>query len=223
MCSLPEPCCSLCAGATGGRLYVRCAPGALSSMFDAWKCRPECQSQHRSTSGGSLQETSSSGKASNSFAGKNRRSVFCFASREGVERHRCCRLPGSQKCRRTIYPKHKACRRQRAWHRSGWVASDGEALIGYSLPTTALHRVGATLQFSELPTTRECQKLLGFSPCGVSLPLIFLMNRGHTAGSQSPPALVPILSPLFLLRRAYPDTDTLAFKLLSQAMICLFT
>jgi hypothetical protein len=77
------------------------------------------------------------------------------------------RMPNAK--RNHLFRHRKARRRQRAWHRAGREASDGNASPIYSYPTTDVQRVGATLHLLRMPTMEEWKKPLGFNRSGVSL------------------------------------------------------
>jgi hypothetical protein len=109
------------------------------------------------------------------------------AAREGGEIHRCCSLPGSQKQRRAIYSSSKAWRAQRAWHRPGKEASDGNAPLSYPSPTTPSIRVGATLHVSgrRLHRSGRSRWVLTLAECHKRFPaLLCIVQRSEMYGGN---------------------------------------
>jgi hypothetical protein len=107
-------CHALVARYQGRGVYAGGSSGPLSAVWDAGPCGSQCQSGYR-TAAHRPRSRSTQGKASCS----------CATCREGLERDRCCALPGCQTRNPAIYRPREAWRPQRAWHRPGGNAQDG--------------------------------------------------------------------------------------------------
>lgn len=128
----------------------------------------------------------------------------------GVGISKACR-----KLRATIYCRSLARKsRQRAWRLPEGIAPDGCAPLRYCVPTmgSRVSRGHATCLMN--PTTVQCQKLLGFHRCRVSLlyqkrlPLCLLSGEGHWC-QISPSPLRGTLIDLGRSRVTAPDLNHL--------------